>query len=165
MESSHRKALPGDTTDSSPVTQKNTASPSKVPVVTKTAMWGVNWQAPTKMISLLLIGSLCAGGHHLFYQSLNASPVRTKAEGAPDWATQDWIIRYGVAFAFLAKTFLAAAVAIAYKQHIWINFRQQAYSVAAIDAIYDATTDLFSFLNVEMLHQAKTATFLALLVW
>ncbi|KAH7141648.1 hypothetical protein EDB81DRAFT_722915 [Dactylonectria macrodidyma] len=131
----------------------------------ETAQWRVGWQTPAKMLGFLVLGIISALSHHLYYLSLSSTPVRTREDGAQAWATQVWISRYGLALAFTTKTFLACAVAIAYKQRIWTNFRQRPYSVSGINAIYDATTDILSFTNWEFVWRAKMATFLAALTW
>ncbi|KAF7557586.1 hypothetical protein G7Z17_g623 [Cylindrodendrum hubeiense] len=131
----------------------------------KTAQWRVGWQTPAKMLGFLALGIISALGHHLYYSSLDSTPVRAREDGAQTWTTQEWISRYGIALAFTTKTFLACAVAIAYKQRIWTNFRRRPYSVSGINAIYDATTDILSFMNWEFIWKAKMATFLAALTW
>ncbi|KAF4947196.1 hypothetical protein FSARC_14015 [Fusarium sarcochroum] len=131
----------------------------------KTSKWHVRWQTPAKMLALFGLGTLSAIGHHLFYESLNSTPVRTAHDGSPAYKTQEWISRYGLAFAFITKILLASSVAIAYKQHIWTKFRRQPYQVSTINAMYDATTDVLSFGSWEFLCRAKIATILALLTW
>lgn len=132
---------------------------------TKTVRWEVGWQTPAKMLGLLGLGILSAIGHHLLYASLDSTPVRTPEDGVPGWKTQEWISRYGLGLAFVTKTLLACAVAVAYKQRIWTDFRQQPYTVAGINAMCDATTDIMSFSRGEFLWRAKMATLLAILTW
>ncbi|PHH88919.1 hypothetical protein CDD83_6881 [Cordyceps sp. RAO-2017] len=75
--------------------------------------------APAKMVGLLLLGIAFAIGHHFFNRRLDSTPVDTKA-------IQEWVGRVGLAFAFLTKALLVGAVIMAYKQHVWTDFRLQA---------------------------------------
>ncbi|RTE76954.1 hypothetical protein BHE90_008576 [Fusarium euwallaceae] len=127
--------------------------------------WRIGLATRAKMLGLLALGILSALGHHLLYSYLDNKPVRTLVDGAPRWKTQDWITRYGLALAFITKTILAASVAVAYKQRIWTNLRQKAYTVSGINAMYDATTDILSFASLEFVWKAKLATILAALTW
>jgi hypothetical protein len=127
--------------------------------------WRISYYAPTLMVSLLLSGIGLAVGHHVVNTALDHTPVKTVEDGAPDFVTQKWIGRYGIALAFLTKTLLAGAVTIAYKQHIWLNFRRCGYTIDVINALYDATNDFSSLLNVDMIWNAKSASLLALFSW
>jgi len=87
------------------------------------AKWGIHWKAPVLMVGLLIAGITIAVGHHILNSHFDGSPVQTPAEGASKFITQRLIGRYGTALAFAAKTTLAGAVGVAYKQHIWTKFR------------------------------------------
>lgn len=119
--------------------------------------WGIDWLVPTQMVALLVIGTLLAVGHHLFYSSLAGHPVGK--------ISQTWAIRYGTAFTFLVKASLVSAVSTAYTQHIWVMFRKKSMSIGALDATLSATRDPFSFLSLEMLNRVKIGTALALIIW
>jgi hypothetical protein len=54
---------------------------------------------------------------------------------------------------------------MAYAQHAWLTFRKKFVTVQAIDSIFAASHNLWSFLNGEMYWKAKTATLLALVIW
>ncbi|GAW27062.1 hypothetical protein SAMD00023353_6500610 [Rosellinia necatrix] len=130
-----------------------------------TVSWMPGWQAAAKMLGLLGSGILSAVGHHLLYQHLKSKPVKTYEDGTPVWATQEWVGRYELVFAFVTKTLLASAVTEAYKQHIWKNFRSQPYTLSAINAMYDATSNILSFATWGFVWNAKVATTLAILTW
>lgn len=147
------------------VRQNISSDPGSHFLVKRLPPWRIGLATRAKMLGLLGLGILSALGHHLLYSSLDNKPVRTLEDGAPRWKTQDWITRYGFALAFITKTILAASVAVAYKQRIWTNFRQKAYTVSGINAMYDATTDITSFTSLEFLWKAKLATILAALTW
>lgn len=126
--------------------------------------WGIDWQVPSKMIGLLVIGMILAVGHHCLYQSLVGEKVDTSEER---WhiRSQAWNLRYGQALALSAKTCFAGSVALGYQQHIWCNFRDTHYSVEGISAIFGAIDDPLSLANLEYLSRAKIGTVLALIIW
>jgi hypothetical protein len=101
------------------------------------------------MLGLLRLSIALAVSHHILYRSLDGKPARTREGRASKWATQEWIGKYGVTFAFLTKTLLAGSV-VANKQYIWTSL-QRPYSVFGINAMYNATTDISSFGNWEFL--------------
>jgi hypothetical protein len=117
------------------------------------------------MISLFIAGVLVAVGHHLFYSRFHTHTVQSPDNGASEYLSQTWIIRYGTAFAFVAKTLLAGSIVVAYKQHMWINLRHKANTVSTIDAVFAATHDLVAFLSPAFLLKAKTPALMALVAW
>jgi hypothetical protein len=130
----------------------------------KRAVWGINWKAPIKMVGLLIIGVGVALGHHFYYQSLSGKHVTTRDL---NWnlQSQQWQLRYGTAFAFFAKTCLAASISVAYQQHIWITMKRKSISISGINATFGAINDLFSFLNPSFLLNVKVGALLAALTW
>ena len=117
------------------------------------------------MLSLFFAGIAVALGHHFIYLSLDGKPVpRTKC-GSSQYIDQKWIGRYGTVFAFLTKTLFAAAVVVAYKQHLWTNFRRKPYTVSGTNALCAATTDFLALFSVESLLKTKVCTVLALITW
>lgn len=128
--------------------------------------WRISLYTPIAMVSLFISGMLVAVGHHLFYLRFNETPVRgPKEDGASEYISQVWIIRYGTAFAFVAKTLLAGSIVIAYKQHMWTNLRHKTNSVSTIDAVFAATHDFLAFLSPTFWTKAKIPALLALIAW
>lgn len=117
------------------------------------------------MVALFISGILVAMGHHLFYLRFDKSAVQSLDNGASEYLTQTWIIRYGTAFAFVAKTLLAGAIISAYRQQMWINLRYKANSVSTIDAVFAATHDILAFLSPSLLLRAKIPALMALIAW
>lgn len=126
--------------------------------------WGINWRAPAKMVGLLSLGIAVAVGHHCFYQQLHLKEVST---GNSRWnfKSQSWAIRYGTAFAFLAKTSLAASISVAYQQHIWTTMKSKRITISGLDATFGATKDIFAFFNPTFLLNVKVGAVLAALTW
>lgn len=127
--------------------------------------WRISLYTPISMLLLFFSGILVAIGHHLFYNRFNGTAVRSHEDGSSEYVSQTWIIRYGTAFAFIAKTFLAGAIVVSYKQHMWINLRRKPNSVATIDAVFAATHDFLAFLSPALLLRAKIPALLALVAW
>ncbi|KAH7223096.1 hypothetical protein BKA60DRAFT_538538 [Fusarium oxysporum] len=125
----------------------------------------VGWQTAAKLLVFFSLGALSAVGHHFFYDSLNATTVTTSDDAVSSWKTQGWLMRYGFGLTFIIKTLLVCTVAAAYKQRIWTHFRQTPYTVAGINAISDATTDVLSFASWVFLRRARIAVLLAALTW
>jgi len=117
------------------------------------------------MLALLSAGVAIAIEHHTMNCYFNETTVKTLEQGASQFITQKWIGRYGTAFAFATKTALAGAVGVAYKQHVWTNFRTTAYTIEGMNAIHSATSDAFAFFSLDFVTHAKLATFLALITW
>ena len=115
-------------------------------------------QSPLAMLLCLILGGIFAVSHHLFYNHLNSTLVRTKDD-------QEWALRFGNAFALATKTALGVAVAIAYTQHIWTTFRRKSITVKGIDAITAAPNDVFALLDREMWLKNPSGTIIAGLLW
>ena len=123
--------------------------------------------APDEDAVSIVAGIVLSVGHHCYYQSLTGTEVVTTDRIISQWDTdrQEWKIRFGTAFAFLAKTCLATTITIAYTQHIWATCKREAYSVSGLDALFSATSDLFAFANPELTLRAEVVALLAALVW
>ncbi|KAK8016601.1 hypothetical protein PG993_014790 [Apiospora rasikravindrae] len=127
--------------------------------------WKVEWKAPASMLFLFISGVLVTIAHHCFNSFFSGRDVEAVEELGSEFATQIWILRYGTAFAFLSKTLLASAVAIAYKQHIWITLGDRANSISTINVIFAATHDFLALLNPKLAMRAVTPALMALVIW
>lgn len=149
-----------------PPTDGSTARPlpNSIEHAKKPSRWYISSRTPLSMPSLFIAGILVCVGHHLFYSRLDGTAVQYLEDGS-QYRTQIWIIRYGTAFAFLAKALLAGAVVVGYKQHIWINLRQKDNSVSTIDAMFAATYDPIAFISPGFIIKAKLPALMALVAW
>lgn len=127
--------------------------------------WRISLYTPISMVALFISGILVAMGHHLFYLRFHDQAVQTHGQGISEYTTQTWIIRYGTAFAFVAKTLLAGAIISAYRQQMWINLRYKANTVSTIDAVFAATHDILAFLSPSLFLRAKIPALMALIAW
>lgn len=144
---------------------QNNQGPKVSPEGPAPIIWGVNWKVPVTMLTLFFSGVLISVGHHYFNSALSGNAVRTVDDGASEYVTQIWILRYGTAFAFLSKTLLASSVAVAYKQHMWVNLRTRENSISTINSIFAATYDFLAFSSPRLAVRATSSALIALVMW
>jgi len=129
---------------------------------------GIHWRNPTVMISLFLISTGVAVGHHFYYRSLEGQEVvsvQTKwtLDAVPN--SQGWKIRCGLIFTFAVKVMYTASAVITYKEFVWVTTKKKAMSFASLHAMFPATSDIFSFFSLEYVSKAKRAIILAIITW
>lgn len=120
--------------------------------------WRSSWQAPVTMLGLLVFAGSLALGHHFFYASLRGT--RT-----PNGFSQQLNTAYGTAMAFLVKAALVGAVASAYTQHMWFDFRAKFLTVSTIDAKFTALSSISSLLDPNFFTKSICGAIIALLCW
>ncbi|KAI5847656.1 hypothetical protein DFP73DRAFT_474573 [Morchella snyderi] len=121
-----------------------------------TAPWDICWHdRPVTALSLFLIGLICAIGQHVFYSMKDG----TLAE------RQEWTLRIGTALAYLLGFSMAALVGISRDQWVWRTLRTRFFPLESIDALFGVTTNVFCFLDFNMVCNAKVSTMLAALKW
>lgn len=120
--------------------------------------WGIHWQEPVLMVAFALCGTALAVGNHVYYKSLDGNVASTTE-------TQQWPIRIGAAFAFLAMSLLKRAITTACIQITWAILRHRSISIKAIDKLFSITSDLTSIWSFELVKQAKVVLVLAILSW
>jgi hypothetical protein len=110
------------------------------------------------MIGLYLCGLLLSVGHHLYYNRLDNTLVKSVEQ-------QTWAIRIGTGFAFVVKTLFVAAIGIAAVQQIWTTLRRKSVNLRGIDAMFSVLNNPMAFLVPDMWICAKTLTLLATISW
>ncbi|KAH6867722.1 hypothetical protein B0T10DRAFT_534122 [Thelonectria olida] len=103
----------------------------------------------------LILGTVFAIGHHLFYQHLDGKEA----------LQQPLMLRYGTVLAFCAKASLGAAVILARRQRVWMVVRQKVARLGTIDSIFTAAEDITALFDWEAIRKAKIATCLAIYLW
>lgn len=118
-----------------------------------------SWEAfllrPWKMFLLLLIGTIFAIEHHLFYLHLDGK------EGD----AQSLMFRYGTIIAFCAKASFGTAVTMAFQQRAWLVVRRRTARLDIVDSIFAANTEFTSLVDWRAIKRAKISTCLALYCW
>lgn len=143
------------------VLPKASMSPSKVK--------SIHWLVPTTIILALVIGSLLALGHDLFYASLNSNTVSTEpyfVAGRP-LPRQQLDSAVGVAFAFLFRTSLSIAISTAYVQFFWkkVGTTKQSPTLAELDWASQLTNNVLRFFNFKYWRKYSILVIMAILFW
>jgi hypothetical protein len=137
-------------------------SPSEKPLLTQDVkyevQWGIHWQTPVSIISLLMIGLGSGVCHHLFYAHLDGG-------SAEDAINQQLATRIGTALAFLVKTTLVAAIGVSRKQLIWYALRRRPITLAGIDGLFGVSSDSTQFANLDMIWNAPLSSLMAIVMW
>ncbi|KAF7957643.1 hypothetical protein EAE96_003217 [Botrytis aclada] len=120
--------------------------------------WNIDWQQPTLIISMLLIGFLLSVGHNVFYNSLDG----TIAGGS---ARQAWSLQMGAAFAFLAVICFRVAIVAALNQLIWKIVKDAALTIGSLDKLFTLATNPFGIFNLCFLRNARLAAFIGVIFW
>ncbi|KAI0594089.1 hypothetical protein F4775DRAFT_586354 [Biscogniauxia sp. FL1348] len=107
------------------------------------------------MVSLALLGLLCALGHHLYYTRLHGKRVDD-----PQWPT-----RFGIALAFFVKVVLVGSVEIAYRQQVWVIVKRRGLKVDTLDTLFLVCSDPFRFFSSEFIFKASVPAILAVVIW
>lgn len=111
------------------------------------------------MILLLVLGLLTAICQHSFYSQLDGK------QADQYFIPQIWVIRIGIAMAFLFKLSLVAAVGNAYFQQSWYSFQRNAITVDGIDAVFGILQDPRKFLVADMVLNTRVLALMALVSW
>jgi hypothetical protein len=120
--------------------------------------WKTHWRLPVQLLGSLLCGIALAVFHHIYYKSLDGNIIsQAKA--------QQWPIRFGTAFSFLAASLLKAAVKIAYTQYMWTMLRHKYISIKGIDKMFSITSNPISLCSFELGKDAKVVLILAIFKW
>ena len=122
------------------------------------SLWRTSLAAYTTMLGLLLIGLLAAIGHHCFYSYLNNRQI-------DDSLSQTWASRIGNAFAYLFKSALVAAVAVAYAQGFWFFVRRKSLEIGSLDKYFGVLYNPLSFFNTDLLRNTTLLFGLATVSW
>ncbi|KAL6851589.1 hypothetical protein J3F83DRAFT_639917 [Trichoderma novae-zelandiae] len=135
--------------------ESTTTSSSQGPSPVK---WVIGWRFPVLVTSLFVAGTLIAIGHHIFYQTLENTPVKSSSQ-------QVWAIRIGSGLAFLNKTCLTAVMGMVATQQIWFTVRRRVITLSGIDSMFKLMNDPTAVFSRDLVTRAKTLVLLASLSW
>jgi hypothetical protein len=121
--------------------------------------WRASLVAYVTMLGLLLLGLLTATSHHLFYTYLNNREIEEAA------VPQNWAIRIGNAFAYLFKTSLVSAVAVAYAQGFWYFVRRRSFEIGSLDKFFGVLYNPISFFSTDLFQKTTLLFGLAVVSW
>lgn len=117
----------------------------------------IHWATPGGLVAFLLLGVASAVAHHMFYKSLDRTPLSE--------FPQEWAVRIGTGLAFFTKSCLVASAAIAYRQHYWTLLRTQALPVKTIDKVTGILSDPTCFGDFDALRRGWSCMVIALVIW
>jgi hypothetical protein len=122
-------------------------------------------KTPALMIWSFLSGVIQALGHHLYYASRAGTTVH--GSNGSSWAihSQEQILRFGLAFAFLVKGFFIITVKLAYTQCAWSSIKHRGVSIGGLDALFSAIEDPWAFRKVEAWITSPLGMMLAVIAW
>lgn len=120
--------------------------------------WGIHWVTPVTIISMFLLGTMSAIGHHVFYSELHDTLAGNEAR-------QRWVFWIGSSMGFLTKVSLSAVVGMSRTQWVWLTLRKKWMTLGGIDALFGISSDPTFIRNGNMLRRAKAATVMAILMW
>lgn len=109
------------------------------------------------MVLFFLLGLSACIAHHVFYSYLDGDIVG-------DDTSQQWALRGGTTFAYIAQVGFVSSIAISYTQWLWKTLKTTAVAVSTLDAAFGADASLISLLNPEMLRKIRVGSFLALVI-
>ena len=127
----------------------------------------IHWLAPTTVLLTLAAGVLFAVGHHLFYWSLEGTPVPDNDYSifGTNVSRQQVNIGAGTAFAFLVNFALASALATAYAQAFWRIMSRTGTTLESLDTLYSAIGDMSQLLKVHVWWRYPLLLGLAIIAW
>lgn len=131
----------------------------------------IHWFAPTLMLSASVAGVLFAIGHHLFYQSIDGKSASRGGYAlfGASISAQETAIATGTAFAFIVKSCLVLAVAVAAVQVFWgsrfIHDATIPPTLQRLDSAYSANSDITALLNWRTWKKFPLLMVLALIGW
>ncbi|KAK0883908.1 hypothetical protein LTR87_002386 [Friedmanniomyces endolithicus] len=132
----------------------------------------IYWTTPTLLSGSLLVGTIFALGHHLFYASLDGKAAATALEDhhvlGVEVSSQQINTAVGTAFAFLVRACLMLSISIAYFQIlIWtVATRGVAGTrLVHLDVMTSALHDLVSLVSLGAWLRRPWLWILALVAW
>ena len=87
----------------------------------------------------MLFGIAFASAHHFYYDALDGQSVVE--------TSQEWAIRVGTGFAFLARACLIASATMPYQKQYWRVLGSRAISIGGIDDIMGLLANPACFVN------------------
>jgi hypothetical protein len=116
---------------------------------------GVHWQAPTTLVTALLLAIVAASVHHLLYSHLAGTIVQTDEHSVLGFqlSSQQINLAIGTALTFFVNACLVTAVSTAYTQVLWrtarrteaTKFEGVAYRLGDLDTIFSGIQTILAF--------------------
>ena len=132
----------------------------------------IYWTAPTLMVASLIVGTLFALCHHLFYARLDRKPAPTSLDGHDVLGThvsdQQYNTAIGIAFAFSVRACLILSNSIAYFQILICSVGKhgtKGTTLVHLDVMTSALQDLVSLVSFRTWWRRPWLWVLAVVAW
>lgn len=129
----------------------------------------IHWVAPVSMLGGLAAGVLFAGGHHLFYSSLDGKPVSNGFLLGSTISKQELNVSIGLAFAFLVKSCLVFSMSVAFVQLFWREAKapnpRHVPTLARLDSLHSVFNNILALVDVRLWLRSPLPFMIAALAW
>lgn len=130
---------------------------------------GIHWVTPVTMVASLVAGCLLSLGHHLFYMHLTGTdaPTGRYSIAGTEVSKQKFNTAVGTAFAFLVKSMLTLAIAIAYVQAFWrtIKVSEKGQRLSTLDTTFSILGNALNFVKLHIWIKFPLLFLLAVIAW
>ncbi|KAI9927244.1 hypothetical protein ASPWEDRAFT_46700 [Aspergillus wentii DTO 134E9] len=162
MSSQHQYTLADRASREKDVYDERTRSSSELssPVESQAfhSQWSIGWVTPSAIISCFLVAVALAAGHLGLFHWLDQRKVN-------DTIRQPYVTALSLVFANGFRTFLTAALGIAFIQMLWKDLRVRAMRVSDLDSFLSVLANPFYLGRFSLISQAPFPFLCALLCW
>ncbi|KAJ8127806.1 hypothetical protein O1611_g5831 [Lasiodiplodia mahajangana] len=127
----------------------------------------IHFLAPTAIVTAFLAAVVLAVGHHLFYRSLNGTPVLSaaRATGVINASPQKINITVGNIFSTLVGVCLSISVSTSYMQLVWASIKVRSEKLSRIDSVFSGVRSITSLFHIAAWRAYPGLAFVALTFW
>ncbi|KAI1365690.1 hypothetical protein F5Y08DRAFT_352625 [Xylaria arbuscula] len=127
----------------------------------------IHFLAPTVIVTAFLAAVILAVGHHLFYSSLDGTPVLSaaRATGVINASPQKINITVGNIFSTLVGVCLSISVSTSYMQLVWGSIKVRSEKLSRIDSVFSGVRSLASLFHISAWRAYPGLAFVALTFW
>ncbi|KAI0198894.1 hypothetical protein F4808DRAFT_462283 [Astrocystis sublimbata] len=127
----------------------------------------IHFLAPTLIVTAFSAAVALAVGHHLFYSSLDGTPVLTasRATGFINTSPQKINITIGNIFSTLVGACLSISVSTSYVQLVWASIKIRPEKLSRIDTVFSGVRSIAGLFHVSAWRAYPGLAFVALSFW
>lgn len=119
----------------------------------------VHWRSPTSMLVCYVAAVFCAVGHHVLNLFIHGKAVETLP------VDQQWVVRGGIALAYMVKVLLVLATGIAYCQCVWQKARQRPTKIEHFDILFGAMDNILELRRLRFWLRRPILGVTILVIW
>lgn len=121
------------------------------------------------MLGGLAVGVLIAGGHHLFYSSLDSKPVTHGFLLGSSISKQEANVSIGLVFAFLVKACLVFSMSVAFVQLFWREAKapnpRHLPTLSRLDSLHSVFNNILALVDIRVWLKSPLPFMIAALAW